>query len=84
MVDVVCQCFFGIIADCMFQCFFDILFVCVCVWCFFQNEEQQVFCKTGFCRHQVVAVRTLHTANVELTRQMAIEFRQVIYTLTIL
>jgi len=27
----------------------------------------------------VVAVRTLHTANVELTRQMAIEFRQVIY-----
>ncbi|XP_053400081.1 atrial natriuretic peptide receptor 1-like isoform X2 [Mercenaria mercenaria] len=40
------------------------------------KEEAQEFCKTSFCRNQVVAVRALHIPTIEVTRQLAVDFRQ--------
>ncbi|XP_052818153.1 atrial natriuretic peptide receptor 1-like [Mya arenaria] len=40
------------------------------------QEQQQMFCKTMFCRDQIVAVRALNLTEVELTRKLCVDFRQ--------
>ncbi|XP_053402705.1 atrial natriuretic peptide receptor 1-like [Mercenaria mercenaria] len=41
-----------------------------------KEEMAQVFTRTGYCKNQTVAIRKLHLHNIEITRQIAIEFRQ--------
>ncbi|XP_060570066.1 atrial natriuretic peptide receptor 1-like [Ruditapes philippinarum] len=41
-----------------------------------KEELAQVFTRTGYCKNQTVAIRKLHLQNVEITRQIAVEFRQ--------
>ncbi|KAL4224613.1 Nitrogen permease regulator 2 [Mactra antiquata] len=41
-----------------------------------KEEVTQVFTQTAYCRKQIVALKKLHLQNVEVNRQVAIEFRQ--------